>query len=227
MSLAIFQNVSRLYPTGKGVQDLSFSLDFHQSIGLLGLNGSGKTTTLKLLAGLMLPDRGQIQIAGQKPRKARQEISFLSDKDSFDMWMKPKDVCAFMQAFYPDFRTEVFPQLCDRLQVPTQSLNSMSKGQQQRLRLAACFSRKASLYLLDEPLSGIDVISREMILRILAEHRQIGSTMVISTHEIKEIEVLLDRVLILRDGNLVLDQLKPTSQRREDSFTQKFIDLHL
>lgn len=226
MPLASFRQVSRLYATGQGVRNLNFSLMPGQRVGLLGLNGSGKTTTMKLLAGLLIPDQGSILIADESPRKARQCISFLSDKASFDMWMKPQDVKNFMTAFYGDFRGERFEDLCSRLKVPSQAVSSMSKGQQQRLRLAASFARKASLHILDEPLSGIDVISREMILQILWENREPGSCVVISTHEIKEVEPLLDRALILLDGSLVYDQLSSELAGEQDSFTRRFVEIH-
>ena len=162
-----FNNVTKHYSSGEGVTGLSFSLDRGQVIGLLGLNGSGKTTTMKIISGLLQPQSGSVEILGQTPRQGRRHIAFLGDRQSFPSWMAPKDMLRFMTTFYADFQPDRFQQVLKELEIPSKPLDAMSKGQRQKLKLAATIARTADLYLLDEPLSGIDLVARTGILKTL------------------------------------------------------------
>ena len=140
--------------------------------------------------------------------------------------MKPKDVCRFMASMYVNFSTSRFDELSRNLEVPEKPMAQMSKGQQQRLRLAATMSRDARLYLLDEPLAGIDLVSRELIVKNLVSNWKEDSTILISTHEIKEIEGFFDRGLYLRGGELVSDVIAESLREYNQSMTDHFIEIN-
>jgi ABC-2 type transport system ATP-binding protein len=226
MALLTFERVSRYYPNGQGVGPLSFALGAGQRYGLLGLNGSGKTTTLKLMAGLLQPDSGQIRFEEGRLYSQRRQIGLLRDGANFPGWMTPRDIQNFLQGAYPDFRLSIYQELLQNLKVPEQTYDTMSKGERQRCGLAATLARDVSLYVLDEPLSGIDMVSRQKILDVLTEHDQKGGTIVFSTHEIREIESLLDGVLILRRGELLAHHTRAELAEGGHSIADEFIRLH-
>lgn len=203
--LAQLSNVTKTYGSKEGVSDLSFGLEAGYVVGLLGLNGSGKTTLMKLISGLLKPTAGTVEVRGQSPRRSRQTVAFLGDKVGFPSWMKPGQIAGMMGSFYCDFSQEVFNQALESLEVPLRPIGTMSKGQQQKLRLAATMARRTSLYLLDEPLSGIDIVARHSILESLMQFWDQKTTVVITTHEIKDVEPFLNRALLLKTGRLVDD----------------------
>jgi ABC-2 type transport system ATP-binding protein len=203
--LAQFNTVTKTFGKHRAINELSFEVPQGQVIGLLGLNAAGKSTCLKLLAGLLLPSSGNVKVLGRAPRLQKTFIAYLSDKDALADWMTPQDSKSLMQGLFPDFRAKRFEELIGMLNVPDQRLKSMSKGQRTRLRLSLTLARKARLFLLDEPLSGIDLISREQILQALIHEWREDAAVIISTHELLEAEKLLDRVLLLKEGQLELD----------------------
>ena len=225
--LAKIENVTRRYGSKDGVTDLNLSLEAGQAIGLLGLNGSGKTTTLKLLAGLLFPSQGKIEVVGKAPREARGQVAFLSDSDNLYGWLTPADAERLMLSLYPDFRVNRYKELLGFLEVPNQAYRTMSKGQRARLRLAMILAREAKLYLLDEPLGGIDLISRDRIMQTLVREWREDGVIVISTHEVAEAEGIFDRAVFLKEGRLVLDamaeDLRSQGKSVKDAFLQVLI----
>ena len=189
----------------EALSSLDLELPKGQVVGLLGINGAGKTTLLKIISGLLQPDQGQVSVMDRPPRAGRRHVAFLGDRQGFPHWMKPKDILRVMDALYGDFRPEVFLDLVDALKVPGHAIAKMSRGQQQKLRLAATMARKTDLYLLDEPLAGIDIVARKEILRHLMATFKPPSTVVISTHEIHDVEPHLTRALFLVAGRVVED----------------------
>lgn len=221
--VARFHNVSKSYQGKDGIRNLNFELRSGEIVGLLGLNGSGKTTSLKLLSGLLKPDHGEVHILNSTPRTNRDSISYLGDKASFYSWMRPIDIEKLMKGLYRGFSITRYNDLLEKLSVPHKSMSQMSKGQAQRLRIAATMAREAKLYLLDEPLSGIDLVSREIILKHLSEGWSSEATVIISTHEIKEVQSMFHRALYLREGTLVGDVSKQDLEDQSITFSDYFL----
>ncbi len=223
--IASFSNVTKHYRSGEGVNELNFSVNEGQIIGLLGLNGSGKTTTMKILSGLLHPQSGVVEVMGNAPRQARGHIAFLGDRQSFPSWMAPKDMLKFMKTFYADFQSNKFHQLLTELEIPAKPLEEMSKGQRQKLKLAATMARKSSLYLLDEPLSGIDLVARTGILKTLMASWDEDSAVILSTHEIKDVDPYLDRAIFLDDGYIKEDESAEDIRLSGQSIADRFLEL--
>ncbi|MDX2007158.1 MAG: ABC transporter ATP-binding protein [Meiothermus sp.] len=223
--LAKLENVTRRYGAKDGVSDLNLSLEAGQAVGLLGLNGSGKTTTLKLLAGLLYPSQGKVEVVGKLPRDARGQVAFLSDSDNLYNWLTPADAERLMRSLYPDFRPERYKELLGFLEVPIKPYGAMSKGQKARLRLAMVLAREAKLYLLDEPLGGIDLISRDRIMQTLVREWREDGVIVISTHEVAEAEGIFDRAVFLKEGRLVLDAMAEDLRQQGKSVKDAFLQV--
>jgi len=203
--LAQLRGVTKRYVKTEGVRDLTLDIEEGQVLGVLGLNGSGKTTLLKLLAGLLFPTTGEVAVLGGPPRKNRSRLVFLGETDELYSWMTPTAGERFAAGLYEDFRPERYHELLDFLEVPRRKTKAMSRGERGRLRLALALSRDVKLYLLDEPLAGIDLLSRERILTSLVREWHTDATIVLSTHEVAEAEGLFERVVFLRDGRVALD----------------------
>jgi len=220
--LARLENVTKRYRTTDGVRDLSLDFPAGEIVGVLGLNGSGKSTMLKLVAGLLFPTAGTITVFGSAPRSNRGRAVFLGETDTLWPWMTPADACRFMEGLYPDFDTVRFDELLDVLEVPRRKTKAMSRGERGRLRLAMALARSAKLYLLDEPLAGIDLISREKILMSLVREWHTDETILLSTHEVAEAEGLFERAVYLRDGRLALDARTEALREQGKSVVQTF-----
>ncbi len=220
--LARLENVTKRYRTTEGVRDLSLEFPAGEIVGVLGLNGSGKSTMLKLVAGLLFPTAGTIAVFGAAPRSNRRRTVFLGETDTLWPWMTPADACRFMAGLYPDFDAVRFNELLEVLEVPRRKTKAMSKGERGRLRLAMALARSAKLYLLDEPLAGIDLISREKILTSLVREWHTDETILLSTHEVAEAEGLFERVVYLREGRLALDARTEALREQGKSVVQTF-----
>jgi len=220
--LVQLRNVTKRYVKTEGVRDLSLEFPAGEIVGVLGLNGSGKSTMLKLIAGLLFPTKGEITIFGGSPRGNRARTVFLGETDTLWPWMTPNDARRFMVGLYPDFDAVRFNELLDVLEVPQRKTKAMSKGERGRLRLAMALARSAKLYLLDEPLAGIDLISREKIMMSLVREWHTDETILLSTHEVAEAEGLFERVVYLRDGRLALDARAEQLREQGKSVVQTF-----
>ena len=203
--LAKLENVTKRYIRNEGLRDLTLDFPAGEVVGVLGLNGSGKSTMLKLLAGLLFPTDGHIKVFGGPPRRNRANMVFLGENDALWPWMTPVDAERFMRNLYADFDAPRFRELLDALKVPRRKTKTMSRGERGRLRLAMALARNAKLYLLDEPLAGIDLISREKILSQIVQEWHTDETILLSTHEVAEAEGLFERAVYLREGRLALD----------------------
>ena len=206
-------NVSKRYGKKEAIRGIDLTIAPGSIVGLVGLNGSGKTTTLKLLSGLLRPSSGSVRIFDASPQENRSLLAFHSELDTVYPWLDPNRGEQFMSGLYPDFSTEKYRALLAALDVPKQRNDEMSKGQKSRFKLAMTLARHAKLFLLDEPLSGIDPISRRKIMETLLGESRGGAAMVISTHEIEIAQELFDRVIIVHKGQIVLD--KQASELRD------------
>jgi len=220
--LARLENVTKRYRTTDGVADLSLDFPAGEIAGILGLNGSGKSTMLKLLAGLLFPTAGRVTVFGGAPRGNRSRVVFPGETDTLWPWMTPADAGRFMEGLYADFDAVRFHELIEALGVPRRKTKAMSKGERGRLRLAMALARNARLYLLDEPLAGIDLISREKIMTSIVREWHTEETILLSTHEVAEAEGLFDRAVYLREGRLALDARAETLREQGKSVVQAF-----
>lgn len=173
-------------------------------IGLLGPNGSGKTTFMKLANGLLVPSGGSILIDGHKPGpETKQVVSYLPDKDYLPDWMKVKDLVKMFTEFYKDFDHLKAQDMLQRLSINDgQRLKSLSKGTKEKVQLILAMSRQAQLYLLDEPIGGVDPAARDYILNTIISNYNENGTVIISTHLIADVEQVLDDVIFIKDGSI-------------------------
>jgi ABC-2 type transport system ATP-binding protein len=203
--LLSIRKVSKDYGRAKGLNTTSLNFERGEIVGLLGPDGSGKTTLLRLAAGLLTPTTGEVSIQHQSPRRQQHLFAFLSTKAIFPEWMRAPDVARLMSGLFPDFSVHRFERLLEQLEVTDTTFKALSRGNQTKLLLAATLAREASLYLLDEPLSGIDFMTRESIIEAVLSEFRSDATVIMSTHEVKDAEELFDRVVILREGEVLLD----------------------
>ncbi|SHG42246.1 ABC-2 type transport system ATP-binding protein [Thermosyntropha lipolytica DSM 11003] len=203
-----FSQVTKQYGKVKALDSISFSLSKGRIIGLFGPNGAGKSTALKLIAGLSRPDRGKVEVDGQNPQAAKSKIAYLPEVDYLYPWMTIEGAACFIKAFYPDWDEHKYKELMHFLNLePDMKINKISKGQRSKAKLLLAVSRRASYLLLDEPLSGVDILSREEIINtLIRDYREGEQTIVIATHEIGEVENLVDEVVFVKRGKIVLKQ---------------------
>ena len=190
----------------KALDAVNLQIGRGKIIGLLGPNGSGKTTLIKILNGLLEPTFGRVLIDGEKPGPYTKSIvSYLPDRTYFADWMKVSDIFDMFCDFYKDFDRSKAEEMCSLLNIgTTEKIKNMSKGTKEKVQLILVMSRKAQLYLLDEPIAGVDPAARDYILSTIINHYNPEATVVISTHLIADVEQVLDDVIFIKDGKLVL-----------------------
>ena len=201
------QSLTKRYGAFPALNNLSFSLGEGQVVGLMGENGCGKTTLLKVLAGVMLQYDGDVSILGHRPGpESKALVSFLPDQ-SFLADGDRISRCADMYAdFFEDFNREKFDDLLRFFRLETRmKLSQLSKGMREKAQIALAMSRDARVFLLDEPISGVDPAARDVILRAVVRHLEPDSLVLISTHLISDVEPILDRVLMMRYGQVLLE----------------------
>lgn len=199
------QNLSKKYKNKVALNDLTISIKRGRIIGLLGSNGSGKTTFIKLINGLITPSSGNILIDGNAPGVVtKSHISYLPDEMYLNDWMKVSQLINFYADFYADFDKVKAYELLGRLRIEAnQKLKTFSKGMKEKVQLTLTMSRKADLYCLDEPIAGVDPASRDYIIDTILSNYDESSTILISTHLIADLEMMLDDAIFLKDGNLI------------------------
>ncbi len=223
---AIYQakGLTKRYGHKTALDNLSFEVLPGRLVGLLGPNGSGKTTLLKLSAGLLRPSAGQVFIGGREPGVATKTItSYLPDRMALPVEMRVDDLVNLFADFYEDFdMVKASRMLADLKLDPRQRIGTMSKGTQEKMELCLAMSRAAKLYLLDEPLGGVDPAAREYILNTILRNYNEDAAVVISTHLVEDVERMLDEVLILKEGQLLahraVDELREESGMSLDEY---------
>lgn len=187
------------------LDNVDLSIGRGRIVGLLGPNGSGKTTLIKLMNGLIDPTKGELFIDGEKPGTyTKSVISYLPDRPYFADWMTVKDVLNMFIDFYKDFDSDKAQQMCASMGIHLNDrIRTMSKGTREKVQLILVMSRKAQLYLLDEPIAGVDPAARDYILSTIINNYNEEGTVVISTHLISDIERILDEVVFIRNGRVV------------------------
>lgn len=201
------KNVHKKYLSHSVLEGVGFSIPRGKIVGLLGPNGCGKTTILKLISGLLQLDEGEIRINGICPgQQTKSMISYLPERSYLNDWMKISDILNLFSDFYADFDGERAEQMLTDLKISKEEkLKTMSKGTKEKVQLILVMSRRASLYLLDEPIGGVDPATREYILHTILKNFDENSSILITTHLIQDVETIFDQVLFLNQGKIVID----------------------
>lgn len=216
------KNVSKRYKQTEALKNVSLSLKPGQIVGILGPNGSGKTTLIKILNGLLRDYSGEVLIENQGVGvHSKNLISYLPDQTYLADWMTGEKAITLFKDMYVDFDETRMRDLLSKLKLNSkQSIKTMSKGMKERFQLALVMSRKAKIYILDEPIGGVDPAARELILNTILDNYASDSLVIISTHIISEIEQIFDTVVFLKDGEVVLcdevDQIRSTHNKSID-----------
>ena len=216
------RDLVKKYGNLTALDGINLQLESGRIVGLLGPNGSGKTTLIKLANRLLQPTAGQILIDGDEPGViTKSKVAYLSDKDYLPDWLKTNGLLSFMQDFYEDFDRERAQEMLASLDIPmNMSLKKMSKGTREKVQLILTMSRRAKVYLLDEPIAGVDPAARDYILRTIINNYEEHALVLISTHLIADVESVLDEAVFLKKGQIVLH--KTVDEIREE--TGKSVD---
>lgn len=209
-------NLTKQYGRIMALDNVSFSLESGKIVGLLGPNGSGKTTIIKLLNGLLTPDKGSVTICGSAPGpETKAIVAYLPDSIYLNTWMTVKQIVAYFEDFYADFRPALAYEMLERLGIsPDQRLKTLSKGNKEKVCLILTMSRSAKLYVLDEPIAGVDPAARDYVISTILNNYDPEATVLISTHLIADIEQVLDEVIFIQNGRILLQ--KSTAQIHEE-----------
>ncbi len=210
-------HLTKVYGNTVALRDVSFTLQSGRIVGLLGPNGSGKTTLIKILNGLLTPTSGEVRIDGEKPGPStKAKVAYLPDSIYLNSWMTVKQIVAYFADFYADFSSERAFEMLERLGIsPSQRLKALSKGNKEKVCLILVMSRQARLYVLDEPIAGVDPAARDYVISTIINNYNPEATVLISTHLIADIEQVLDEVLFIQQGTLILQ--KSVDQIREEN----------
>lgn len=205
-SILTCKNLSKSFGNKKALDNINLNIERGRIVGLLGPNGSGKSTFIKLCNDLLTPTSGELQIAGNTPGvETKRVVSYLPEKTYLNDWMKVSEIIELFQDFYTDFNVEKAYDMLKRLNInPSERLKTLSKGTKEKVQLILVMSREAQLYLLDEPIGGVDPAARDYILDTILGNYQENATIIISTHLISDIEKVLDDIIFLKDGQVIL-----------------------
>lgn len=200
------EHLTKTFGPLTALSDVSFQIEPGRIVGLLGPNGSGKTTFIKIANGLLVPTSGSISISGSPVGLGTKErVSYLPDKNYLNNWMKVTQLFDYFNDFYTDFDRNKAYEMLKRLNIDaSQKLKSMSKGTKEKVQLILVMSRNADLYLLDEPIGGVDPAARDYILNTIITNYNENGSILISTHLIADIEQILDDVIFIKNGQMVL-----------------------
>lgn len=202
------ENLSKTFGEVSALNEVSLEIPEGRIIGLLGPNGSGKTTLMKILAGLYTTYSGTALIDGRRPgAESKAKVSYLPDRPAFSLSQTPEEIRKIYEAFFDDFNREKFERLMEQFEISQDKpFKEMSKGMIDKVQISFVMAREARLYLLDEPLGGVDVAARDNVLDVILENFDAKGTIVVATHLISEIERLFDSVMVLKAGKLVMNQ---------------------
>ena len=204
--LVEIHNLTKSYDKRKeALHDLTLTLPRGRIVGLLGPNGSGKTTLIKLLNGLLVPDGGEILIDGEKPGPStKAKVSYLPERTYLKNGATIRELLSYFQDFYEDFRTDRAREMLAALRIEENArIRALSKGTREKVQLILVMSRDASLYILDEPIAGVDPAARDYIMQTILTNYDEKATILLSTHLISDIENILDEVIFIKEGEIL------------------------
>jgi ABC-2 type transport system ATP-binding protein len=217
------KGLTKSFGSLKALNNVSLSIGRGRIIGLLGPNASGKTTFIKICNNLLTPTSGKIEIGGFEPGvETKKIVSYLPDRNYLNDWMKVSQLIQFFQDFYEDFNKDKAYDMLNNLGINSNDrLKTMSKGTKEKVQLILTMSREAQLYLLDEPIGGVDPAARDYILDTIIRNYSEDSTVILSTHLIADVEKVLDDVIFLKEGQIALaktvDEIREESGKSVDS----------
>ena len=205
-SLIECHDLVKSFPGCQALRGINLQIPSGRIVGLLGPNGSGKSTLLKLCNGLLVPDSGQLLICGMVPGvETKKVVSYLPERTYLSDWMSVRQMIRFFEDFYEDFEAARAYDMLSRLNInPSQRIKTMSKGTREKVQLILVMSRRAQLYLLDEPIGGVDPAARDFILNTNIGNDNPEGSVLISTHLIADVEQVLDDVIFINNGTIVL-----------------------
>ncbi len=211
-------NLVKFFPNCMALNSVNLAVPKGRIVGLLGPNGSGKSTMIKLANGLITPTSGNILINGMAPGvETKKIVSYLPERTYLNDWMTVNNMIDFFSDFYENFNRQKAYDMLQRLGVnPTQRLKTMSKGTKEKVQLILVMSREAQLYLLDEPIGGVDPAARDYILDTIIGNYNENATIIISTHLISDVEKVLDEVIFINKGSIVLTSTVDDIREKEN-----------
>ena len=224
MNILECKGLTKRFGAMTALDGVSFGIESGRIVGLLGPNGSGKTTLIKLANGLLVPTAGELWVGGRSPGKeSHAMVSYLPERTSLPLWMTVKQLQDFYEDFYTDFDRKRSEEMLDRLEIsPKQRMKQMSKGTREKVQLILAMSRAAKLYLLDEPIGGVDPATRDYILSTILNNYSRDATVILSTHLIGDIEPILDEAVFLKDGRVFAhrnaEELRETEGMSVDAY---------
>lgn len=219
MTILEVKNISKSFDGKKIIDDISFNIESGKIVGLLGKNGCGKTTILKMINDLLTIDSGEILINGEKiSAKTKEIVSFLPERTYLDPSHTVKDVFTYFETFYKNFDRAKAERLLHDLDLDINAkLGKMSKGMKEKVQLILVMSRHAKLYILDEPLGSVDPATRDYILKTIISNFDENASMIITTHLVSDIEKILDEVIFIDKGKIVLSGDADKLRTKENS----------
>ncbi len=219
MELLMIKNLNKTFDKKEILKDVNLTISSGKIVGLLGKNGAGKTTLIKLINDLLTPTSGEILINGEKVGvETKKRVSYLPERTYLNRQMKVSEVIEFFKDFYEDFDDEKAIKLLEDLDLDVnEHLSKMSKGMQEKVQLVLVMSRKADLYILDEPLGGVDPATRDYILDTILSNFNENASVIISTHLISDIERILDEVIFIDKGRVALQSDADKLRNKEKS----------
>ena len=224
MAILECKGLSKRFGRIQALEDINLSIEPGRVVGLLGPDGSGKTTLIKLANGLLTPTSGEILIDGRAPGKeSKALVSYLPDKEYLPDWMSARQLMDFFADFYADFDRERAGEMLTRLGIDeSMRIKQMSKGTREKVQLILVMSRQAKLYLLDEPIGGVDPATRDYILDTIIRNYNPSAAVVISTHLIADVEQVLDDVIFIQNGHVALqssvDEIREEKGKSVDAY---------
>ncbi|NLZ46854.1 MAG: ABC transporter ATP-binding protein [Clostridiales bacterium] len=200
----VCKNLCKSYGKFPALTDINLNIQRGRIIGLLGPNGSGKTTLIKLISGLLVPSRGELSVNGLPIGvETKKVVSYLPERNYIPDWMKVSDIVELFVDFYTDFNKTRALEMLENLSISTNAkVKNLSKGNKEKVQLILVMSREADLYLLDEPIAGVDPAARDYILKTIISNYNENAAVIISTHLITDIEPVLDEVIMIQNGTL-------------------------
>ncbi len=208
MAILECNDLSKNYGQKAALKNVNLTIEPGQIVGLLGPNGSGKTTLIKLINGLLQPSSGTIRVNGIKPgMETKAIVSYLSDKNYLSDWMRVEDIVHMFNDFYADFNMQKAHSMLKDLEIDyKQKFKTLSKGTKEKVQLILVMAREAKLYVLDEPIAGVDPAARDYILRTILKNYNPEATVIISTHLIQDVEQIFDSVIFINNGEIALHE---------------------
>ncbi|BCJ96025.1 ABC transporter [Anaerocolumna cellulosilytica] len=221
------ENLYKAFGRKKVLTNISFSIEAGRIIGLLGENGVGKTTLLKVLADLYKPDKGHIWIIEEESSiKTHKYISYMIHTEQLSDWMTIQQAIYYFKDLFPDFDTKKAFLLCDIFQLsPKDKVKRLSKGNQERVMLLLTISREAYLYILDEPLEGLDIRMKKSMIEILISNIKEDASILISTHMVREMEEIFDEVMVLHNNQLIAANADDIREQKQQSIEEFYLEV--